>query len=442
MAILLATAAVPPAFSQGLDARVAQIVDDSQARFQARDAWLLGRPEQALAMPRTLRRLGSGEMVEIRALARPAEILVIFARQHPRTGAFTDWAQGSWEFTRDRASGAITNVRVFPRSDPQTFVQFRPFDEDRVQMDVILYDAYVARSQPLPISMERLAVAPLSDIIRLAGGRFPLRYFEPDPTQYALQKNFIEDIRRGLPELGYSDDGAIDHEGSFVHIATGLPQASGERGLNCSGFAKWLIDGMLRPITGRRLEIAPVAAPFGDRGSSFSDPFERSRDPFFGLDWVRNLAAEAGRELLGPVFGSLEEIEVRSQPFSQVILRRGAETARRPLAGFLPNAGHGIEGLLPLLYALAIDEPGRFFLGTVSAEMNAPGAPFDPRGARLMRQYFHVAALIPYFDESGVFRVAVFESSEETSINAFTSRYSLNHHVNLVRLPLPAVFAP
>jgi hypothetical protein len=73
-----------------------------------------------------------------------------------------------------------------------------------------------------------------------------------------------------------------------------------------------------------------------------------------------------------------------------------------------------------------------------------------------MRQYFHIAAFIPYFSENGVFHVAVFESAAATSISAFRNRYPLiekieegemrlypnGHYVNLVRLPVEDVFEP
>ncbi|MCL2191105.1 MAG: hypothetical protein FWB79_03865 [Treponema sp.] len=438
-AFLCLALAAWPAF--GLDAPVARIVDDSAVRARAKDAWLLESPARVLSMPRAVHDLDGGGRVEIRAVGRPGEILVQFARQHHACGQFPGWAQGSWEFVRARNCGAIRAARVFPRSDSNTFVQFRPFGADRVQMDVLIYDAYVVRGQTLPISMDRLSVMPLNDILQMAGRRFPVRYFEPNPDDFRDQRRFVANVRERLPELRFADDGAIDHSGRFVYIATGEEQR-GQPGLNCSGFAKWLVDGILRPVTGERMAIPPLKAPFGDRGSSFTDDFEELRDPFFGLDWIRNLASRAGTVLRSPAFGTLEEIEVRRQPFSQVILRRGSNVDVRSFPGFQENAGYGIEGLLPLLYTLAIDEPGRFFLAAVNNDMYAPHAPRDWRGRPWMRQYFHVAALVPYFDERGVFRVAVFESAAETSIGRFKSRYALGHHVNLVRVPLERNFDP
>jgi hypothetical protein len=58
-----------------------------------------------------------------------------------------------------------------------------------------------------------------------------------------------------------------------------------------------------------------------------------------------------------------------------------------------------------------------------------------------MRQYFHVAVLVPYFNENGAFQVAVFESAAETSFTRFKDRYP-GHFVNLSRLPVEAAFDP
>jgi hypothetical protein len=184
--------------------------------------------------------------------------------------------------------------------------------------------------------------------------------------------------------------------------------------------------------------------------------WEDLRDPFFGLDWIRNLASQAGTTLRSPVFGSLNEIEVRDEPFSQVILRNKNGSVMYPYPGFLENAGYGVEGLQALLYTLAIDEPGRFYLAAVNNETGPPTSDDNPRGLPRMRSYFHVMAFIPYFTEHGVFQIAVFESAAETSISAFKKRYPVSeqvidgerkmypngHYVSLVRVPVETAFDP
>jgi len=285
----------------------------------------------------------------------------------------------------------------------------------------------------------------VEEALNSAGDRFPRRYFEVEPGLYRDSRAFIAAVRARLPELRYEDDGAIDEKGNYVFInsleAQNTKGGLVSGGLNCSGFAKWVVDGILKPITGERLSIAPLKAPFGDRGSSFTELWERSRDPYFGLDWCRNLASRAGAVLRSPSFAFLDEIEVHDWPFSQVILRQTGSSSVYVYPGFLPNAGFGVEGLSPLLYSLAINEPGRIYLAAVNNEIGAPETPDNPRGLPRLRQYYHIAVLVPYFNERGIFQVAVFESAQETSFNRFKSRYP-GQFVNLVRIPVEGAFDP
>jgi hypothetical protein len=421
-----------------LDMPIGGIVDDSALRTRVKDSWFTESPGRVLAKTAALYNLEGGGRVELRAEAGQDEFMVILARE--LSGSFPGWAQGSWILTRRRDSGAVSRIRVFLRSDPYTYIQFRPFNADKCLMDAVLYDAYVIRSLPLPVSLERLYTMPIREALDLAGNKFPSRYFEPYMADYEDQRHFIAKVRNRLPELQFSDDGAIDQAGNYVYIETLGPQSSAA-GLNCSGFAKWLIDGILRPVSGELLAIPPLKAPFGERGSSFTGLWEELRDPFFGLDWIRNLASTAGTVLRSPAYGSLDEIEVRSEPFSEVIVRDKKNSAIRSYPGFLENSGYGVEGLQALLYTLAIDEPDKFYLAAVNNEVGPPSTEANPRGRPRMRQYFHVAALVPYFNEYGVFQIAVFESAAETSFTAFKNRYP-GHNVSLVRIPMEINFDP
>jgi len=451
-----------PVFGQDLP--LSKIVDDSALRISVKDTWLVETPGRVLARPSVLHTLPGGGRVELRTEASKDEFMVIFARELKSSNGnggtnrnFPGWAQGSWILTRRRDNGNAERIRIFLRSDPYTYIQFRPLpsNADKCQMDVVLYDAYVVRSLPMPVTLERLYTMQLDEALNLAGNQFPRRYFEPKPVDYSMQRQFIAKVREKIKGLEFADDGAIDQTGNYVYINTGLAQ-KGRPGLNCSGFAKWLVDGILRPVTGERLEIPPLKEPYGDRGSSFTDIWEKQRDPFFGLDWIRNLASTVRSKLFAPAFGNLDEIEVRSEPFSQMILRTRNTTFLHSYPGFLENAGYGVEGLLPLLYTLAIDEPGNFYLAAVNNEIGPPTTKDNPKGEPRMRQYFHIAAFVPYFSEGGVFHVAVFESAAETSISAFRNRYPLSekiidgekrlfpngHYVNLVRIPVETVFEP
>lgn len=412
-----------------LDLPLREISDDSAVRKELFDEWFAGPPSDVQAKSGRLKTLPGGEWVEVRVERTEAEFSIVLARE--LGGRFPGWAQGSWVVSRSAADGGLLRIRFFPRSDPYTYIQFRPLDAGRSLMDVVVYNSYISQRGNVPMTLERLLTAPLQDALGMANNKTLLRYFEPRVEDYAGIRTLISRIREFLPGLSFADDGAIDQNGDYVFINTLLPQTENP-GLNCSGFAKWLVDGLLRPITGKRLPLGVLKQAYGQRGSSFTGPFESSRDPFFGLDWIRNLASAMNGTLKSPAFAVLEEIEVNQCPFSQIILRGGATSRTAPYTGFLSDAGFDIKGLPALLYTLAIDEPGMLYLGAVNNEL-AP----KPR----MRQYFHVAAFLPYFDDNGAFHVALFESAAETSFNRFPARYP-GHYINLVRLPVEANFDP
>jgi hypothetical protein len=429
-----------------LDMPIRRIPDDSPLRSSLVDSWFKGNPAVVLNKGRLLQTLPGGGRVEVRSEAAGGEFLVILARE--LNGSFPGWAQGSWILTRRTDDGKALRIRIFPQSDFNTYVQFRPFSApDKCVMDVVIYNAYVVNALPLPVPFERLLVLSLEETLALAKDKFPRRYFEPQPDSYRDVRKFIGEVRKRLPELHFRDDGALDENGRYVFI-NDLAAQNGEAedrigpGLNCSGFAKWVVDGILRPVTGERLSIGPLKMPFGDRGSGFTAPWESLRDPFFGLDWTRNLASIAGKVLRAPDFGELAEIEVRDAPFSAVIRRDKQGTTAQSFPGYLPDAGFGIEGIHPLLYTLAIDEPGRIYLASVNTEMGPAATEDNLRGRPRMRQHFHVAVLVPYFNEYGNFRIALFESAEETQFSAFKTRYPTHYYVNLVRIPVEITFNP
>jgi hypothetical protein len=420
---LLFLALLPPLGA--LDAAPGKIEDDSSLRISL-DSWFIEAPARVLGRPPFIHTLPGGGRIQVRTQAGQNEFAVILARE--QNGGFPYWARGSWMLTRRRDDGQPLRIQFFPRSDPAVYVQFRPQDETRCLMDVVLYDSYLVRSKTIPLPLERLFHIPVEEALRLAGDSLPRRYFEPRLGDYRDLRLFVSQVRQRLPEIEFRDDGAMDETGRYVFINTPQVPQEGRGGLNCSGFAKWLVDGILRPLTGEFLAVEPLKAASGGRGSSFTAPYEALRDPFFGLDWTRNLAARANAVLRSPEYETLREIEVQKAPFAQVIAGRALQS----YPGFLLNAGFGFEGLHALLYTLAIDEPGYIYLGSINNELDP-----SPR----MRQHFHVAALVPYFTEAGVFQVAVFESAEETSFAQFKTRYP-GHCINLVRVPVEGLFDP
>jgi len=227
------------------------------------------------------------------------------------------YAQGSWILKRSSPDGRPIQAKVFLRSDQGTFIRIYP-DGDRSKMDLVVYGGVLNREVPLPVPFERCFVATMSEIRAWTGSLVDWRLFSPEPGLYRDLRSFVEVTRQRLPGLRYGDDGALGADGMPVYIETGLPQAA-PSGLNCSGFAAWVADGFYWPMTEKLLDPMALAVRHADtRPTTAAERFEERLDPYFGLDWTRNIATA----LLDANYPSrkhgLRESDVTVSPFALV----------------------------------------------------------------------------------------------------------------------------
>jgi hypothetical protein len=184
--------------------------------------------------------------------------------------SYPQYAQGTWIIKRSSSTGGFLQVKIFLRSDPGTFARIYPFGE-RSRMDVVAYGGVLYREVILPLSFEDILRSPLSRIMRLSADVVDWSLFSPDPALHAETRSLAASIRKWLPGLRYGDDGALDADGTPVYIASLLPQGP-LPGLNCSGFVKWIADGILHPLTGSWLSVAAIKDRMTDwRGTSFTE---------------------------------------------------------------------------------------------------------------------------------------------------------------------------
>ncbi|MCX7024203.1 MAG: hypothetical protein NT080_06225 [Spirochaetes bacterium] len=411
--------------------------DDIRSRL--RDEVFLAPMERAMALKPRLELNDYGSW-RLRVEIKPDAFYLLLVPK--ADGSFPVWGQGAWIVKRSRRDGSVTQAKVFMRGDQEVFLRIYPF-ADRAKMDVVAYGGVLRREVILPVPIDRLLVAPVADIVRWTSGTVEWSLFSPDPGLYADSRKLIASVRERLPLFDYVEDGAFDGSGKPVFISTGKPQP-GRGGVNCSGFAKWLVDGIIKPVAGSWLEIEPLKERReGVRGTSFTSPYETSLDPFFGLDWSRNLAFETARamhpSLVASPAASREKItdnDVLAQPFGLIVpgldpLNGGGKYETYPID--FPTGGYRVDGLEAVLYILAMREPGRFYL----AAFNVPDSSAGPE----LRRYTHVAALFPYFEPDGRFAIAVFESGAETGMDSLTRRYG-GAFARLVRFPAEAEFDP
>ena len=153
----------------------------------------------------------------------------------------------------------------------------------------------------------------------------PPRYNSPVKTMSRIIKNFHY---RLVP----LKDGCFDHNGMPVHISNSQPQTEAEitaamnidqiraeviGGVDSAGFAKWVIDGMVRPVAGQGTVIESLKRATEVPKTHFTGPYLDTENIFFGLDWIRNLGAAAlSLNLNRTVYPDSSGLDVTDCPFA------------------------------------------------------------------------------------------------------------------------------
>ncbi len=321
------------------------------------------------------------------------------------------YSKGSYIIKRSRKDGSIIQVKIFIKNDPGCFVRIFRMGE-RSLMDLYLYNHPVYKNVTIPISFSRVMYEPFSRIIEVSKNSIDWDIVLPAESICFQKKifNIVEKIREKLPDLKDIDDGAMDSNGNFVLIDDLSTQE--EEGFNCSGFAKWVIDGIYYSKTGRNIDIAVLKEKHTSlRGNNWSERYEDDRDPYFGLDWTRNLAAAVSTADSPVSAASLEDADVRDVPSFR----------------YIEDVGYPVKELKLIMYLLAVKNPGYFYLGSVNRQFGK-----DP----ILRQHIHVVVFFPYITSSGDFRFSIMERNRETTLKSFTNRYK-NDYIHLVRIEVP-----
>ena len=208
----------------------------------------------------------------------------------------------------------------------------------------------------------------------------------------------------------------MDEDGRLVFIESLVLQDQ-QPGFNCSGFAKWIVDGLYMGLYGSFLPIEPLKTKHVElRGHRWSEPREDDRDPYFGLDWTRNLATAVLSAERGGLEIHPEAADVRQIPFTE----------------YVEDVGFPVSRLAQIMYLLAVRDPGYFYLASVNREFGS-----EPR----LNQHVHVAVLFPYFDQDERFHVAVMERNVETTLESLDRRYH-SDNVHLVRVRADVSYTP
>jgi hypothetical protein len=414
--LLVCVSVFPQGFSRPESSRMeASVPENSEARTALEE--LFYAPAHALPSveDRVLQQRIAGTRVRFEIQRQNGHIYYLF--QNEEGSSFSIAGRGNYVIKRDVEDGRFVQIKVFYRSDPECYVRLFPEEGGRTSMDVYLFGRPVDREVLLPREFQSFLTEPFARVIELSHNTVQwerLLFRRTGPLQ-ELTAAHVETIRRLLPQLADRDDGAMDGQGRYVFIDSGLPQGAGG-GLNCSGFAKWVTDGFYYGLTGAYLGIEPLKEKhMGHRGNRWSARFEDERDPYFGLDWSRNLAGQLWFPAKG-LRADPEDLDVRRVEYLH----------------YTEDVGYAVEDLKLLLFLEAAENPGNFYIGSFNREYG---------GQPVLRQHFHMAVFFPYFTASGSFRVAVFDRARESSVEEVAAEFP-GCYIHLVRLPVGDSFVP
>ncbi|MFW5827777.1 MAG: hypothetical protein ACOCU4_06785, partial [Alkalispirochaeta sp.] len=205
---------------------------------------------------------------------------------------------------------------------------------------------------------------------------------------------------------------------SYVSIESlePLPEPGG---LNCSGFAKWIVDGLYQPLAGTLIPLEALREKHLDhRGTPWSRSREEREDPYFGLDWTRNLARAFHAVKRGI---PAREVDPEARDVRTV-----------PSARYREDVGFPVADLRGIVYWLTVAEPGVIYLGSVNG-------PSDE--SPVVRRHSHVVVILPHFDGAGRFQPVVMERNVETDLEGLQRRYP-DAFIHLVRIDATSAFDP
>ncbi len=318
---------------------------------------------------------------------------------------------------KDVKGNALREIRFYIKDDSESYVQIIPgSNPDETLMSIYLYGYLMQSEIKVPLSMKTIVSTPFTTLRKLTSGYVRWGLYLPDP-RYIYSEDVQQLSARILPLLGLlhdSDDGAMDRNGRYVYINT-MKEQSGPGGLNCSGFAKWVIDGLYHYKTKTYLDIPSLKEKHPDvRGNKWSKKLEDRYDPYFGLDWTRNLAW-AYAKIENPQAGY-----------------RSSDVTGLSFHTYVNNVGYPLADLKTILYELAVTDPEYFYLGAVNMITdNPPG----------LRKYLHVLVLLPAIDSRGTFSFLILSRNRKISLKELEKQYP-HSFIHLVRIRADNHFEP
>ena len=346
---------------------------------------------------------------------------------------FPQSTRGSWTLFRDNLTGKITCIRYYISANTEVYVQFRPAtmggkNLNKSFADFVVFGAYAAKNVPVGLPIERFFSLSFNQVYEITEKTLPWYEQVFYPELYNDSILMIGKIRDNLSRFNNLEGAAYDEDGNPVFIKDSVPRVevsseTEEKPLyTCdAGFLKWIVDGLIRPVSGSGLLLDPLKRDtVFPRETGYAYAINSEYDIYFSLNWVRNLATAAASVFSGHdyLFESAG-VEVQTVSFNNI---------------YSSATGYSINSLKPLMYDLALKEPGRFYLGAIRHTVKSD------KGQEVS-VYTECAAFFPVLDKNGKYTLIIFENGEELSFVDFVKKHE-NDTIQLTRILASGNFFP
>ena len=292
----------------------------------------------------------------------------------------------------------VESFTIFFKPTRQIYMTVSPY-EDRCKADAVVYGQRIYNGTVLPISWEKAAEKNFEDLIRTSKAvwDWDLLLAQQNKTQTRTVLAVEKQIDEKLPDLKLADYKAMSETGKWTDIADGSEYSRAL--VNSFGFVKWIADGFYRPATGRLMNLNDLVLKHFEEAPNnhwlIKETFRRN--PYFGLDWIKNIGLKLNRLTLPDA--TVGEIEVKSIPFY----------------GFTETAGIHTSALPFVLYWLAAENPSKFYLISYSS-------PSPWSEDRTLLEHSKTAVAFPTIDYRGLLNVAYYENGVKIPIDQIEDR--------------------
>lgn len=292
----------------------------------------------------------------------------------------------------------VESFTIFFKPTRQIYMTVFPYGE-RCRADAVVYGQRIYNGTVLPISWEKAAEKNFEDLIRTSKAvwDWDLLLAQQNKTQTRTVLAVEKQIDEKLPDLKLADYKAMSETGKWTDIADGSEYSRAL--VNSFGFVKWIADGFYRPATGRLMNLNDLVLKHFEEAPNnhwlIKETFRRN--PYFGLDWIKNIGLKLNRLTLPDA--TVGEIEVKSIPFY----------------GFTETAGIHTSALPFVLYWLAAENPSKFYLISYSS-------PSPWSEDRTLLEHSKTAVAFPTIDYRGLLSVAYYENGIKIPIEQIEER--------------------